>query len=197
MHYWPHVPRGFQFKYDYVTLNTKIKILKIKNWYMHSSHTRAQTQNDSRYSDYATGWMVRCSYRNRKQNISVFSKTSRPVLRPAQPPVQWLPGFLKGAKQPEREANHSPPSSTELYLKSPYMPSWRRKGLYLSTCYFYTHTNWKFDEGFAKLLGGGGHNYIQTGTTAFTSAALIDICIKTSTLFQFTTSWFYPTNDVM
>jgi hypothetical protein len=54
----------------------------------------------------------------------------------------------------------------------------------------HTHTNWKFDEGFAKLLrgGGGGHNYIQTGTTAFTSAALIDICIKTSTLFQFTTS---------
>jgi hypothetical protein len=51
---------------------------------------------------------------------------SRTTLGPTQPPIQWVPGTLSlGIKQPEREADHSPPSITEvkecveLYLHSP------------------------------------------------------------------------------
>jgi hypothetical protein len=35
--------------------------------------------------------------------------------RPDRPPVQWVRGALTpGVKRPGREANHSPPSSTEV-----------------------------------------------------------------------------------
>jgi hypothetical protein len=51
---------------------------------------------------------------------------SRPVLRPTQPPIQWVPGALSlGVKRPGREAGHALPSSAdvkecvELYLHSP------------------------------------------------------------------------------
>jgi hypothetical protein len=42
-----------------------------------------------------------------------FSHRSRPALKPTQPPVQWVPGFL-GVKQPGRGADHPPPSSAEV-----------------------------------------------------------------------------------
>jgi hypothetical protein len=54
------------------------------------------------------------------------------ALGPTQPPIQWVPGALSLAvKRPEREADHSPPSSAEvkewveLYLHSSNTPSWR------------------------------------------------------------------------
>jgi len=47
-------------------------------------------------------------------------------------PIQWVQGALSlGVKGPGREADHLPPSTTEveecveLYLHSPNMPSWR------------------------------------------------------------------------
>jgi hypothetical protein len=47
-------------------------------------------------------------------------------------PIQRVPGVLSvGVKRPEREADHSPPSSAEvkecmeLYFQSPNTPSWR------------------------------------------------------------------------
>jgi hypothetical protein len=47
--------------------------------------------------------------------IFLFSTMSRPVLRPTQPPIQWVQGFLSlGVKRPVREADHSSPSSTEV-----------------------------------------------------------------------------------
>jgi hypothetical protein len=58
--------------------------------------------------------------------ISPFTTTSRTNLGPTQPPIPWVPGALSlGVKRPGREADHSPPSSTEvkecveLYLHSP------------------------------------------------------------------------------
>jgi hypothetical protein len=40
---------------------------------------------------------------------------SRLALGPTQPPIQWVPGALSlGVKRPEREADHSPPSSAEV-----------------------------------------------------------------------------------
>jgi hypothetical protein len=56
----------------------------------------------------------------------LFTTMSRMALGPTQPPIQWVSGaFSLGAKRPEREADHSHPSSAEvkkcveLYLRSP------------------------------------------------------------------------------
>jgi hypothetical protein len=54
------------------------------------------------------------------------------ALGPTQPPIQWVPEALSlGVKRPEREADHSHPSSAEvkewveLYPHSPSTLSWR------------------------------------------------------------------------
>jgi hypothetical protein len=47
--------------------------------------------------------------------IFLFITASRTALGPTQPPIQWVPGPLSlGVKRPEREADHSPPSSAEV-----------------------------------------------------------------------------------
>jgi hypothetical protein len=47
--------------------------------------------------------------------IFLFTTFSRTALGPTQPPIQWVPGTLSlEAKQPGREADHSPPSSAEV-----------------------------------------------------------------------------------
>ena len=59
-----------------------------------------------------------------------FPHPSRPALGPTQPPVQWVPDFLPGVKRPGRGVDHPLPFSVEvkeqveLYLYSPYGPSW-------------------------------------------------------------------------
>jgi hypothetical protein len=59
-------------------------------------------------------------------NFLLSPPASRTALGPTQSPIHWVPGALSlGIKQPGREANHSPPSSSEvkecveLYLHSP------------------------------------------------------------------------------
>jgi hypothetical protein len=65
-------------------------------------------------------WLVygmydRGSIPGRDKDVFLFSTESRPALRPTQPPIQWEPGtLLLGVKRPVREADHSPPSSTEV-----------------------------------------------------------------------------------
>jgi hypothetical protein len=60
-----------------------------------------------------------------------FSTSSRPALRPTQPPIQWVPGALSpGLKRQGREAENSPPTSAEvkkiwIYTSSPPTPSCR------------------------------------------------------------------------
>jgi hypothetical protein len=47
--------------------------------------------------------------------ILQFTTASRPTLRPNHPPIQGAPGTLfLVIKRPEREADHSPPSSAEV-----------------------------------------------------------------------------------
>jgi hypothetical protein len=65
-------------------------------------------------------------------NFSLTTAVSRTALGLTQPPIQRVPGDLSlGAKRPGREADHLPPSSTEvkeyveLYLHSPDTFSWR------------------------------------------------------------------------
>jgi hypothetical protein len=45
----------------------------------------------------------------------ILSTSSRPILGPTQPPIQWALGaLLPDVKQPGREADHSPPTSAEV-----------------------------------------------------------------------------------
>jgi hypothetical protein len=45
----------------------------------------------------------------------LFSISSRPVLLPSQVPIEWVPEALSpGVKRSEHEADHSPPTSTEV-----------------------------------------------------------------------------------
>jgi hypothetical protein len=47
-----------------------------------------------------------------------FSHMSRPVLGPAQPPVQWVPVLLE-VKRPGLGADHPPPPSAEVTITLP------------------------------------------------------------------------------
>jgi len=55
---------------------------------------------------------------------------SRPALGPNQSPIQWVPWALSvGVKEPESEADRSPPSSAEVKIHRaippiPYTLSW-------------------------------------------------------------------------
>jgi hypothetical protein len=65
----------------------------------------------SRYSDYITGWTTE------KPGYEIFllSMTARPALGPTQSPVLRTPGAISArVKRPEREADHSHPSSAEV-----------------------------------------------------------------------------------
>jgi hypothetical protein len=47
--------------------------------------------------------------------IFPFAAMSRLALGPTQPPIQWIPKALfPGIKRPDRQADHSPPSSVEV-----------------------------------------------------------------------------------
>jgi hypothetical protein len=67
-----------------------------------------------------------CTAHSKRTNF-LFSTSSRPALRPTQPPIQWVPGNLS----PGRKADHSPPTSTKvkkIYISIhplPDTPSWR------------------------------------------------------------------------
>jgi hypothetical protein len=83
---------------------------------------------------WATDWTIRVLGFDSRWGLGIFLFTtaSRTALGPTQPPIQWVPGALSlGVKRPGREADHSPPSSTEvkecleLYLLSVNTPSWR------------------------------------------------------------------------
>jgi hypothetical protein len=66
-----------------------------------------------------------------KGKIFLSSTSSRTVLGPTQPPIQGVPGAPSpGVKWPEREADHSPPTSAEvknpwIYTSTPHTSLWR------------------------------------------------------------------------
>jgi hypothetical protein len=61
-----------------------------------------------------TLWMAGVQILARARFI-LFSKASKPALRPTQSPIQWILGPLSlGIKQHGREADHSLPSSAEV-----------------------------------------------------------------------------------
>jgi hypothetical protein len=95
--------------------------------------------------------------------IFLLTTTSRPVVGPAQPPIQWVPEALSlGVKRPGCEADHSHPSSAEvkecveIYLHSPNMPSWRGARLEKHRDNFtFTFTYGLDDQGFESQQGLG------------------------------------------
>jgi hypothetical protein len=78
----------------------------------------------------ATGWTARVRF-PAVQDFSLLP-ASRPTPGTTQPPIQWLAEALSpGVKQPEREADHLPPTSAEvkntwIYTSTPHTSSWRR-----------------------------------------------------------------------
>jgi hypothetical protein len=67
------------------------------------------TDCDELYFGYGANFDFRQELR-----IFLFFTASRPVLGPAQPPIQRVPAaFTPGVKRPGREADHSPPSNVE------------------------------------------------------------------------------------
>jgi hypothetical protein len=63
----------------------------------------------------ATDWTTGRSRFDPRQELEIFPvvSVSRPALRPTQPPVLWDP-FPGDKARPERDADHSPPSSAEV-----------------------------------------------------------------------------------
>jgi hypothetical protein len=78
---------------------------------------------DTGYPDWGTGYgFGRPRGRSSspcRGKIFHFSTSSRPNLGPTQPPIQWVPGV----KRPEREADHSPPTSAEVKIMWIYKPT--------------------------------------------------------------------------
>jgi len=69
------------------------------------------------------------SYKSNNSGRMLISK-----LRP--PPDQWVRVLFFRVKRSGRDADHSPPSGTELEIEEPYLhsfhiSSWRGQGLYL------------------------------------------------------------------
>jgi hypothetical protein len=78
-------------------------------------HTKILGSRDSSVGMAATGYELdgRGSIPGRGKYI--FSIASRPLLRPIHPPIQWVPGDLSsGVKRLGRQANNSPPPSSEV-----------------------------------------------------------------------------------
>jgi hypothetical protein len=81
----------------------------------------------NKLSSWATGWTIGVLGfdSQREVGIFLFTTASRTALGPTQPPIQWVSGALSlGVKRPGREADHSPPSSTEVknawnYISTP------------------------------------------------------------------------------
>jgi hypothetical protein len=79
----------------------------------------------------ATGWTVRGSIPGGGGKI--LPHPSRPAPRPAQTPIQRVPGLLPGVKQPMPGVDHPPSSAevkerVELYLYSSSGPWWHVRG---------------------------------------------------------------------
>jgi hypothetical protein len=61
-------------------------------------------------------WLYdRCSVPGRGTVFFLYATASRPALELTQPPIQWVPAALSpGLERPGHEADHSPPSSSEV-----------------------------------------------------------------------------------
>jgi hypothetical protein len=74
-----------------------------------------------------------------------FPYPSTPALGPTQPSIQWVTGLSPGVERPRRGADHPPLSCAEvegrveLYICSPFEPSWPLLGWTLPLLFTFTH----------------------------------------------------------
>jgi hypothetical protein len=69
----------------------------------------------TRYKRYSSVVVGRPGFDSDGQEIFLYSKASRRALRTTQPPIRCVPWtHFPVVKRPEREADHSPPSSAEI-----------------------------------------------------------------------------------
>jgi hypothetical protein len=98
----------------------------------------------SRYSD----WLLAVRPRGRSSSPGrvknfLFFTASRLAMGPTQPPIQWVPETLSpGVNRHGREADHSPPTSSEVkkIWICTYTPPYARGQLYLSDLNIQTKT---------------------------------------------------------
>jgi hypothetical protein len=83
--------------------------------YLIYTYDLREMEQRSRYSDWLRARRPRArSSSPGKVKIFLLSTSSRSVLRPIQPPIQWVTGLSSGLKRPGHEADHSPSSSAEV-----------------------------------------------------------------------------------
>jgi hypothetical protein len=89
-----HLSLFFHHPFCLITLDYLISS-RNSDW-LRAGRPRGQTSSPSRVKNF------------------LLSTSSRPVLGPTQPPIQWVLGALSsGVKRQGREADHSPPVSAE------------------------------------------------------------------------------------
>jgi hypothetical protein len=114
--------------------NKKLNICMCVYIYIHTPKTRvAIAQSVWRW---ATAWTIGILGFDSQRGLGIFlfTTTSRTVLGPTQPPIQWVPGVLSlGVKWRWREADHCPSSSAEVKNDWSYTctPSIRLHGVVL------------------------------------------------------------------
>jgi len=110
--------------------------------------------------------------------IFLFTTASETALGPIHPPIQWAPGaFSLRVKRHRREADHLPPSSTEIkewveiYLHSPHTPPWRGASLKHRDNFTFTFTfTFECWGGYLDLKGRKtvrGENWIMMNFIAY------------------------------
>jgi hypothetical protein len=88
---------------------------------------QVQTADEKNLMHWATDWVIGVVGFDSGRGLKIFLSTtaSKSALGPTQPPIQWVPAaFSLGVKRPGREADHSPPSNTEVinawsYISTP------------------------------------------------------------------------------
>jgi hypothetical protein len=131
-----HRKRCTQHKQTYcpIIIHTSQHSYCTSDWRQYSAQLfGVYTYNTIRYLLYvyvlavstATGWTPKGQSSNLgRGKIFLLSTSSRPVLGLTQPPIQWVSGTLSpGVKRLGREADHSPPTSTEVKNKCIYTPT--------------------------------------------------------------------------
>jgi hypothetical protein len=89
---------------------TLLSQLKARHWNVNPNHVY-------RFYVLDMGWTIGVLGFDSRRGLGIilFTTASRTAPGPTQPLIQWVPGALSlGVKWPEREADHSPPSSDEV-----------------------------------------------------------------------------------
>jgi hypothetical protein len=91
------------------------KLILLRRHSFIRSQGTCQSVSQVRSGQPATGLNDRGSIPGSGRNYFVLATTSKPILRPTQSLIEWVPGALSlGVKRSEREADHSPPSSAKV-----------------------------------------------------------------------------------